>query len=54
MNNHIDLYVEHYMDLHNYINDKICNIGYSSELLLEEGKWYDNIVHVLIKMWKNA
>jgi hypothetical protein len=36
MDTHMDLYVEHYMDLHNYINDKICNIGYSSELLLEE------------------
>ena len=36
MDTHMDLYVEHYLDLHNYINDKICNIGYSSELLLEE------------------
>ena len=36
MDTHMDLYVEHYMNLHNYINDKICNIGYSSELLLEE------------------
>lgn len=32
----MDLYIEHYLDLHNYINDKICNIGYDGELFIEK------------------
>ena len=35
MDTHMDLYIEHYNDLHTYINDNICKINYNSELLTE-------------------
>lgn len=49
----MDLYIEHYNDLHNYINDNICKINYNSELLTEaQLPFHTLVINFFKKYWE--